>query len=388
MDFDFIKRHINDSIPSLRLKYPEFADEILQIECRHHFRNKLPDFITSSQFIFPTKLAGEQASNQFVGAFNASLFKENQTVVDMTAGLGIDAMCIAAKVRNLKAFDLEEIKTDALLHNLESLEIENVDVFCRDSIEYLKSSTHKVDAIYVDPARRSECGGKLYILSDTVPDIVGNYDVIMQKCDTLIIKASPMVDLSACVKDLPDLRCIYVVSYKGECKEVLLVCGDHETQGVYAVEIGRSNTPEILQIRTTLLPENECFPVVIKSVEELEGKFLYEPGANLMKIGDEGALRRLYPGIKKISPNTRLYVLDRKIEGFPGKIFENIKFPTKRELKELKGRNINAISRNHPLSADRISSKYGLKGGEEAYLIGCRILSSQKPELILAERII
>lgn len=388
MDFEFIKEHSGDKVSELYLRFPVMKTEIIQIECRKRFADKLSDYISHQQFIFPSVLSGEQASNQHVARFNASLIPQGSRVIDMTSGLGIDSMSIASNGCIVDSFDIDSDKSTALVHNTHIMGIHTITVHCSDSVEYLKNQASNVDCIFVDPARRSESGSRLYILTETIPDIVGNFDLISSKCKLLIIKASPLVDITECHRLLPNLSAVYVVSYKGECKEVLLVCGSDVSKGVFAVELNSDGMQRIIKVRDDVIPKikSQSFPIV-KKKEEILGKYLYEPGAALMKIGDREAIINMFPSFKALSPNTRLYLSEDFINDFPGKVFGNLTFPDKKHLKSLQSGRLNVISRNHPLSATQIEKKYKLKSGKSDFLIGCRITSYETPEFILATRL-
>lgn len=387
MDYNFINQHLKEPIEKLVLKYSNKGKEILQIECRRKFSSKLSSYISNPNFLFPSILAGEQATNQYVADFNSSFFKPEERVVDMTSGLGIDSISIARKGSNVRAFDIDMNKVDCLKHNIQILNVPNLKVYCEDSLSFIESSSEKFNSIYVDQARRSEDGRKLYILSDTLPDIVGNYKMIMAKCERLIIKASPMVDIMECIRLLPDLKCIYVVSYRGECKELLLLCGKVEKKGVYEISIAADGLISEFKVRDSLQKGDEKNYQFLKDSQEIMGGFIYEPNAGLMKIGDWDAIHGIYPEIKGFSKNTHLFYSERYYPDFPGRIYHKVSVPKKSDLKSMKGYPLNVISRNHPLTASQIEQKYYLKGGKERYLIGCRIGIKEKPELLLTSRI-
>ena len=56
--------------------------------------------------------------------------------------------------------------------------------------------------------------------------------LLRSRCRWLIIKASPMIDLGMAQQQLQEVAEIHIVSIKGECKEVLFVCGPHEGETV------------------------------------------------------------------------------------------------------------------------------------------------------------
>ena len=65
--------------------------------------------------------------------------------------------------------------------------------------------------MYLDPARRSSSGGKVVLLSDCEPDVVAAREFLLKKARYVMIKASPMLDITLALKQLPETRSVHVV---------------------------------------------------------------------------------------------------------------------------------------------------------------------------------
>jgi hypothetical protein len=121
---------------------------------------------------------------------------------------------------------------------------------------------------------------------------------------------------------------------------------------------------------------------------EAGGCLLYEPSSSILKSGAFRLVGARY-GLQKLDPNTHLYLSDRFIPDFPGRIFQ---------IKEVCGNaknsncqlsivnfRANVIARNYPLSADQLRRKYRIADGGDHYLIATRLAG--KPLLLLASRL-
>ena len=105
--------HAHSDVNALRLRYHGKAmpfsveDACMQIEMRRKTSNKLTWFLKNPGFMFGTSMSAEQATNQNVALFHAQLIGHDRRVLDMTAGLGIDAMTIALNGNTVTAYELE-----------------------------------------------------------------------------------------------------------------------------------------------------------------------------------------------------------------------------------------------------------------------------------------
>lgn len=391
----FVRNNEKEDVNDLRLKYSgakaaafdfdlDFA--LIQIEARRKARNKIPEFLSHLDFVFPTLLSAEQASNEAVAKFHSNLIGETCSLLDLTAGLGIDSMSFAKRGVNVTACEIDTLKCEALRNNSNVMGIaDHLTVINQDSIEYLKHYSSKFDVVYADPARRNNSGAKVHALSDCQPDILASLPDILSKATRLIVKSSPLLDLTLIRNTVTDLNHIYVVCFKGECKEVLIdIQKDSAFEGVTVVdldwdkELSRFYAPFT---ETSLLSK---YPLSERK-KASDYKYLYEPNAGVMKTGAWGTLVGKYPGLFKADKNTHIFLSDTFYDDFPGKAMEITSEPDKKALKSLKGAHINIVARNHPLSAPQISSKYSLTAGSNMYLYAFRHVGN--PTFILTEPI-
>ncbi len=389
--FEFIRLHLNDDPSVLRLKYrnkttgfdPEFA--ILQIECRKRFKKKLKGVLSSSRFVFPTALSGEQASNETVASFHASLIDGNLSGADLTTGLGIDTLAIAGKAKSVMAFEIDPLKADILSHNSKELGRDNITVFTGDSIKWLKENPDEYfDFVFIDPARRGDGNERLFNLHDCSPDIISNQDLILNKTKVIFVKASPMLDISQTLRDFPSLCAVRCISVDGECKEVLLeLRNDCPLISFDAINL-HSGGGMISQFHYT--SEENGNEIQWADDNDLkEDSFLYEPDASIMKLAPWNIISQRFNSIKKLGPSSHLFISNQLYKDFPGRILQLCRVLTKKDLKQLKGERINVSTRNYPLSADILRKKLSLREGIDTFIYGTRL--GETPVLLLAERL-
>lgn len=379
---EFIKQHSRCDVNELALQrglYKAMSDAdfrycLQQISGLQTARHKLPEISEREGWIYPARLSLEQCSSEFTAKYKSSLVG-GHTLVDMTGGFGVDTYYLADRFRETTYVECSAELADLARHNF-SLTDKNITVVCDYCEEYI-SRMSKVDCIYIDPARRSRSGGKVFMLQDCFPDIVSMLPLLQAKCDTLLLKLSPMLDISAVMNTIPHIKEIHIVAYRGEVKELLvLVDWRGVCEGlINAVNLGTSQTT----LRFTYNGERalEQLPIEYSEPE----RFLYEPNGAIMKSGGMRVLAKKYH-LKKLSANTHIFTSEEELCDFPGRqfLFERII-----DKKSIKGASLSIISKDYPLTASELRVRYNIKEDAERFLIACRI--NGKPQLILAKRV-
>ena len=390
---EFVTIHRNEDVNALRLRYTgkktlpkdldlEFA--LLQIEARQKSRIKLSTFLLHPEFLFPTLLSAEQSTNESVARFHSSLIKSSSSLLDLTAGLGIDDMTFALHGIDVTACEIDEVKCEVLRHNVDIIGVsDRINIKQGDSIAYLKSLNRKFDVIFADPARRNIAGEKIHALSDCQPDILSVMADIITIAPRLLIKCSPLLDLTFIRNTVEDLNHIYVVCFKGECKEVLIdVKKNSSFEGVTVVDLDREG--EISRFHTGFtMPNNRANVICYNKNIPSEYTYLYEPNAGVMKTGAWADLIENYPNLSKADPNTHLFLSDQLYCNFPGRVLKILSEPDKGALKAIKGTKINVVSRNHPLSPQQISKKFSLTSGSDKFLYAFK--NKNTPTFLITE---
>lgn len=389
---NFILEHAYDDVNVIRLRYAgkskmmdfpiDFA--LLQIESRRKAQKKIPSFLENEYFLFPDTLSAEQASNEAVARFHASLIKSGSTLLDLTAGLGIDDLTFAMSGIDVTACEINSKKSEALSHNSEILGLsDRIRVFNVDSMRFIETCDERFDVVFADPARRSSTGKRLHALSDCQPDILAGLDNIMRLSDRILVKSSPLLDLTLIRETVRNLSHIYVVCLKGECKEVLIdIQRNSEFTGTTIVDLymgGIISTFECHQSPTDVSPD------FAKNCSPIDYTYIYEPNSGVMKTGAWGELCNRFRDIHKADSNTHLFLSNKLFTDFPGRILIIDEIPDKKALKGLKGSKCNVVTRNYPLSAPDLAKKYSLIPGSDRFLYAFRYKG--KPICIIARDI-
>ncbi|MCM1033283.1 MAG: class I SAM-dependent methyltransferase [Odoribacter sp.] len=365
--FDWIDRHMTDDTSRLRLKYgKDRADEILQIECRRRFDDKLHHILaTDPKFIFPTALAGEQSTSEALARFHASLIAPGTTVADFTSGLGIDVMAMASRASQVTAIEINKNVTEALRHNLRGFDnVRVVNDDCRHFADLALSKGIEFDTIFIDPARRDNTGGRVYALSDCSPDVIEMLPVLKQLCSRLIIKASPMLDISHSLSVLADVAEVISIGSTTECKELDFVLDFRNpvsTPVISAVTILSDSSLS----RFTFTREEEA-DATVDYGQPAVGEYILNPYPAVMKAGSMKLLAARF-GLKKAAPNTHVWFGSEIPAGFPGKAYRitEILPYASRHIKRYATNHsrISVTTRNFDMTADTLRSKLGVKDG-------------------------
>ena len=384
----FILDHESDDLKSLALqakKYPliDFKLALEQIKGRQISKQKIPYWYNNTHIVYPPQLSMEQCSSEKTALYKASLC-EGKTLIDLTGGFGIDFSFMAQKFEKAIYVETQSNLVQLAKYNFEALDKNNIQVFERDAIQFLDTYTDMADTIFIDPARRNTSGRKTVLIEDCTPNLIEIDAILNAKAKQVIIKLSPMLDITLAIQALTQITDIHIVSVNNECKELLFVKSDkhHEVQ-IHCVNL-LSNGQEVLFSFTRSQEEN-----AMTSYTENLKKYLYEPNNSIMKAGAYKSIADCFK-LNKLHPNSHLYTSDELISDFPGRVFlvKNVFSGSKKEvnthLKDIKQANISA--RNYPFSVDEIRKQTKLKDGGNDYIFATT-LSNEKKMLILCDKL-
>lgn len=379
----WIEEHRNDDTTKLRLSCRKKDDAaiydfaIMQIECRKKAAKKLSQTLQSSLFIFPTTLSAEQCTSDDLAEFHASLINEGETILDMTAGLGIDAFHLAQKAKHITAIDLNSDVAETLSINANVLGLNNFTAINADSVEYIKNSTEHFNTIFIDPARRGDGGKRLFALADCQPNIVELLDCVKAHCNKLIVKASPMLDATQVLRELPETTDLYAIGTRQECKEIVAVVDFKNPQTAPTIHCITIDD-ETLDFSFTLDEESSATNIY---GEIHEGMYLYEPHPAVMKLQPFKLISQHFNAIK-LHQHTHLYTSTQIIPNFPGDCYKIEKiYPfTSRVAKEVVKDypRANVAVRNFILSADELRKKLKIKDDNKYRLYGITISNGDR----------
>ena len=388
----WMERHRDDDPMRLRMRYhgtPEAGMVnfmILQMECRRKAARKLPSFVSNPHLVFPTALSAEQCTSELLAAEHAALIAQGGSVLDMTCGLGIDAMALARKAASVVAVERDEAVAEAARQNAATLGLSNLTVV-NDSCEaYIRGCDCTFDCVFIDPARRGSQGERLFALSDCSPDVTALLPEIQARASRLIIKSSPMLDIKRVLSELPHVAAVYIYGTKKECKELVVDVDFNRPADapitLHAVTVGDGFRNEV-----TFSGIDDPFTASYDMPRA--GDILYEPYPAVMKSGCFNLLAQRY-GMAKLHRDTHLYLSPTSNQDFPGDRFmiEEVMPFSSRMIKGFSRRydKINVATRNFRMRPEELKKRLGVKDGGDRMLYGVT-LADGSAALLIAKRI-
>ena len=380
----FIEENACADVRSLALqakKYPkvDMAIAVVQIAGRQIAEAKVPTWYRTEGLLYPKHLSMEQCSSEATAIYKAGLV-EGETFADLTGGFGIDCSFLSRKFKKADYVERQAELCELAKHNFPLLGLK-IDVHNEDGVEYLKRM-QPVDCLFLDPARRDGHGGKTVAISDCEPDVSALEKLLVEKARKVVVKLSPMLDLSLALKDLKHVCEVHIVSTDNECKELLLILQKETASTEVSIHcinsLGALNGYRIYQEYAFTQEQERTSDCPL--THEVEA-YLYEPNASIMKAGAYRSLTQAYP-VKKLHPSSHLYVSPHFIEDFPGRKFqvEAVSGFGKKELKTfLQGmEKANLTIRNFPSSVAELRKRLKLKEGGDDYLFATTLADESK----------
>jgi len=386
---DFILAHDGDDLGCLALSRSRFAEvsdfdlALTTLEVRRKLRDKVPEWYAVPSLRYPLRVSGEQCSSAATARYKASVAR-GKRIADLTGGLGVDSWAFAQVFDEVLYNEMRPELADAAEANFRELGLTNVLV--RNS-ELVPGSLAEVlngfrpDVLFLDPARRAADGRKVFRLEDCQPDVLQLLPELLESCPKVLLKLSPMADITLVCKQLGCVKEVHVVAADGECKELLLLL-EKDWSGPHTVTIVEDTA--VMKIpgqardevgeTNPLIPASEPeFPAGLPS---LDG-FLFEPGKAMLKAGAFGLPSRY--GLTKLGQHTHLYTgaeIPAALKPF-GKCFRILESAPldKRGIKSIgqKYPKADVTSRNIPLTSDQLRKKLGVADGGLVHIFGVHI---------------
>lgn len=370
------------------MKKNSFADILSGID-RETDRKAAAKFPSLSGIRIPTGLALEQSSSEATALHKAGLASKlvsNRTgespstaVADLTGGLGIDCWAFSRTFGKVLHNEVNPVLSAAVRENFKSLGVENVEFSgfeikpeSGDWITALES--FRPDITYIDPARRSSTGRKVFLIEDCSPNVLELLPILLPLSPMILLKLSPMADISLIAKRISDrckastgrscLKMIQAVGLDGECKELLCVI-DREWNGNCSISAAtlRRDGSTAAEISSPKLScgEDCCPPADADSLTE--GSILLCPDAVLLKAGLQDILCKT-GHISKLDRFTHLYLCDSEPVDDSARfcsryrVIEVLPF-SNRSFKDLASRYSGAdvSAKNLPLSSEELKAR-------------------------------
>ncbi len=409
--WEFVRQHANGDVRKLALQGAKDAEVDLQtalqqIAGRQTARKKLPSWAAVEGIVYPPHLNMEQCSSEQTACYKSQIAGKDESIVDLTGGFGVDFYWMSQGFRQRTYVEQNEQLCSIAQENFRTLG-HDCCVYCCDTAIYLSEMPH-VSLAFLDPARRNEHGARTYSIEDCTPNILELLPLLVQKTDRVLLKLSPMLDWRKAVSDLekasPDgvfkVAEVHVVSVDNECKELLLLLGKEQTDGLRVVCVnGASSFTFILPPKgrsVARIPSvgmfssqagNNLFPgwEHLTSSDLTDSPlYLYEPNASIMKAGCFAEVEAQFP-VRQVSANSHLFLSSDEIGDFPGRKFQILAISSmnKQEIKKKFSESLvpmesaNIAVRNFPMTAELLRKKLKLKDGGDTYIFATTLASGE-----------
>lgn len=415
------------------------------IEGRKRLRKKLPEWVASTELVYPSSLCTEQCSSSDTARYKASvvqrIFNEyvspvastrsateeagsvtdknssvtkkqsvtstgsvtgpkNWKIADLTGGLGVDSWAFSEVAEEVLYNEMNPALAAAARHNFKALGVTNI--FIKNSeatSDSLKDifGDFRPDVIFLDPARRDSAGKKVFLLEDCSPDVLKILPELFGISRFVLLKLSPMADITMAVERLDKtyeeylekasgkgwngqwVREVHVVASGGECKELLILL-DREWNDGYSLTCREDD-------KTLTFKPEEITEAKATYPDSTFARIIFEPGKSLTKAGVFNAICERF-GLVKLARFTHLYTiseplseneLEQRIAPLKdfGKVFyvKEILPLNKASMKDVGKRypHSEVSAKNIPMSSDELRTRLKVKSGDDAHIFGARI---------------
>lgn len=381
----YIQKNLTADITKLILKGSPFSNISVQelanqIIAKQKSKSKLPTWFAKEQIYYPDKISIEQSSSEITAQYKSDIIS-GKTIVDVTGGFGVDTYYFSQHFEQVVHCELNPALSEIVEHNNRILGNTNIKTFSGDGLAFLKSSDTVFDCIYIDPSRRHDTKGKVFLLKDCVPNVPDNLDDLFKKSRTILIKNSPILDIKSTLNELTFVKEIHIVAIDNEVKELL-----------FLLEKGYSDD---ISIHTVNFQKGikQCFDFLLSQKNTANygevSTYLYEPNAAILKSGGFQEIAAQY-GVFKLHQHSHLYTSDVLIEDFPGRMFkvESVLSYDKRLKKSLGIPKANITTRNFAKSVSQLRKELKIKDGGHIYLFFSKNIHDQLIVIVCVKKLL
>lgn len=411
------------------------------IEGRRRLRKKLPEWVACTGLVYPSSLCAEQCSssdtarykalivrrfiNEYVGAVTSMVGEPCRTtgsatenkmvtepaevtigtrktgrIADLTGGLGVDSWAFSEVAEEVLYNEMNPALAAAARHNFKALGVTNIFIknseATPDSIKGIFGD-FRPDVIFLDPARRDSAGKKVFLLEDCSPDVLKILPELFGISRFVLLKLSPMADITMAVERLDRtyeeylekasgkgwngqwVREVHVVASGGECKELLILLDGEWNEG-YSLTCREDG-------KTLTFKPEEITKAKAGYPDSTFARIIFEPGKSLTKAGVSNAICERF-GLVKLARFTHLYTISEPLSDSEseqrtaplkdfGKVFyvKEILPLNKSSMKDVGKRypHSEVSAKNIPMSSDELRTRLKVKSGDDAHIFGVRI---------------
>ena len=374
---DFIEVNLEKDVSQLALLKNDFSIDYItiinQIVAKQKAKKKLPTWFNTAKILYPSKVSIEQTSSEIAAKYKTSI-TSGENLIDLSGGFGIDDYYFSTVFKKVIHCEINPELSFIVKHNFQQFKKNNIECIVGDSTKILENLNQKFDWIYIDPSRRNDSKGKVFLLKDCEPNVPKLLDFYFKYSNNILIKTAPLLDIQSGILELQFVKKIHIIAIENEVKELLWEI-ENNYEGdttIMSVNIEKEST----QVITTSLNEE-----YIASFS-LPKTYLYEPNVALLKSGNFNAISTLFK-IDKLHQHSHLFTSDEILD-FQGRSFhidEVIPFQ-KEFMKPFQNQKMNCTTRNFPLSVEEIKKKFKIKDGGTIFAFFTTNINNEKIVLI------
>ena len=361
----FISDNLKSDITKLILKGSPFIEVSIQelanqIVAKQKSEHKLTSWFQTKNIYYPLKINIAQTSSEIAADYKSNLV-EGTSIIDITGGFGVDCLYFSKRFKEVIHCELNEELSSIVKHNYQQLNTKNIVTFSGDGIAYLKNTDASFDCIYIDPSRRNELKGKVFLLKDCLPNVPEHINFLFRKTNQILLKNSPILDITSAINELQFVKEIHVIAVKNEVKEVLFLL--------------EKNYREEIQIKTINILKKGAQKFDFTLNESVSSSYaapltyLYEPNAALLKSGGFHQIASQL-NVFKLHQHSHLYTSENILD-FPGRVFKIetvISYDKKKISKLVSNKKANITTRNFPKTVAQIRQETKIKDGGDVFL--------------------
>ena len=362
---EYISANLKTEITKLILKGSPFEKVSVQelanqIIVKQKSEKKLPTWFSTESIYYPTKISIEQTSSEVAAAHKVSLIS-GDSVIDITGGFGIDAHAFSKQFKKVVHCEINDQLSEIVAHNFKQLNIDNIETFAGDGLQFLKKTSQKFDCVFIDPSRRHDAKGKVFLLKDCLPYIPPKIEFLFTKATQILIKTSPILDISNTIKELKSVVKVQIIAFNNEVKELLFLL--------------EKNPPNTIRVEAINYQKNSLQQIefnhqsVAKSTYSPPLTYLYEPNAAILKSGGFHEISHQLK-VFKLHQHSHLYTSDQLMD-FPGRQFiitQSMPYDKKKIKKFIGQEKANITIRNFPKSVAQIRKETKIKEGGQVFI--------------------
>lgn len=359
--FDNLKSDITKLIlkgsPFIEVSIQELANQIVAKQKSEH---KLTSWFQTKNIYYPLKINIAQTSSEIAADYKSNLV-EGTSIIDITGGFGVDCLYFSKRFKEVIHCELNEELSSIVKHNYQQLNTKNIVTFSGDGIAYLKNTDASFDCIYIDPSRRNELKGKVFLLKDCLPNVPEHINFLFRKTNQILLKNSPILDITSAINELQFVKEIHVIAVKNEVKEVLFLLEKNyrEEIQIKTINILKKGAQKFDFIYNESVSSSYAAPLT----------YLYEPNAALLKSGGFHQIARQL-NVFKLHQHSHLYTSENILD-FPGRVFKIetiISYDKKKISKLVSNKKANITTRNFPKTVAQIRQETKIKDGGDVFL--------------------